>query len=200
MSYLLVCTLFSNLHLEFILLTVDAHTARHLYDECLKGELMEGRTVILVSHHIQMCAPGASYVVALDNGRVQFQGSRDDFYKSGVIRSLLQSSKDDAENGKIDTTPLDTDVKQENFEAEMEQSSESSSTVATSKHASVKQDKKPVRKLIEEEKRAVGRVSLDIWQTYIRACGNRWYWIFFSIVFLLASASPVLENGWLRYS
>ena len=61
----------------------------HLYDECLKGKPMEGRTIIPVSHHVQMCAPGAS---PLDNGSVQFQGPTDDFYKSGVIHTLIQST------------------------------------------------------------------------------------------------------------
>jgi ABC-type multidrug transport system ATPase subunit len=156
---------------------------------------MEGRTVILISHHVQMCAPGARYIVALDNGRVQFQGSKDDFYRSGVIRSLLQSTQDETEDEKVNITSLDNDEKA----AELGQGSESSSTVTISKPPSVKQDKKPARKLVEEEKRAVGRIGRDVWQTYIQACGNGWYWVFFSIVLLIASVSPVLENGWLRY-
>jgi hypothetical protein len=78
---------------------------------------------------------------------------------------------------------------------ESEEHSESSSTVA----ASVKQDKKTARKLVEEEKRAVGRISSDIWKSYVLACGHVWYWVIFMVVLLLASLSPVLENGWLRY-
>lgn len=42
---------------------VDAHTAKHIFEECLKGPLLAGRTIILVSHHVQLCLPGASYVV-----------------------------------------------------------------------------------------------------------------------------------------
>jgi uncharacterized protein (DUF4415 family) len=78
---------------------------------------------------------------------------------------------------------------------ETEERSESSSTVV----APVKQDKKPARKLVEEEKRAVGRISRDIWETYFWACGQVWYWVIFIGVLLLASLSPVVENGWLRY-
>ena len=151
---------------------------------------MEGRTVILISHHVQMCAPGASYIVALDNGTVQFQGSQDDFYKSGVIRTLIQSTQHEKTTDKADRLSVESD---EIF-AETEERSESSSTAV----ASVKQDNKPARKLVEEEKRAVGRIGRDIWETYIRACGHVWYWVVFTIVLLLASLSPVLENGWLR--
>ena len=175
---------------------VDAHTAHHLYHECLKGELMQGRTIILVSHHVQLCAPGASYIVTLDNGRVVFEGSREAFYSSGIIRTLVQSTGSSGE----------TDDKEENLALEKtegtevaDRQSEASSTLAPSSPSSVKVDKKPARKLVEEEKRAVGRIGRAVWETYIRACGNVWYWLFFITVLIIASASPVLENGWLRY-
>jgi ABC-type enterochelin transport system ATPase subunit len=52
---------------------------------------MRNPTVILVSHHVQLCAPGAAYIVALDNGRVHFEGTRDEFYASGVLNGFAQS-------------------------------------------------------------------------------------------------------------
>ena len=81
----------SILLLDDVLSAVDAHTAHHLFNECLKGELMKGRTIVLVSHHVQLCAPGAKYVVALENGRVSYQGPSAEFQKGSVIRSLVQS-------------------------------------------------------------------------------------------------------------
>ena len=75
MSSLLVSDIaFAVWDLNLILLAVDAHTAHHLYYECLKGDLMRGRTVILVSHHVQLTAPGAAYVVSLENGLLQYAG------------------------------------------------------------------------------------------------------------------------------
>lgn len=59
-------------------------------------------------------------------------------------------------------------------------------------------DKKAPRKLVEEEKRAVGRISRDVWSTYIHACGRWPFWVAFLLILLLAALSPVLENGWLR--
>ena len=64
---------------------------------------MRGRTVILVSHHVQLCAPGASYIVALDNGRLQFQGGRDEFIASGVLKTLSQSGVADPSDEKEET-------------------------------------------------------------------------------------------------
>lgn len=169
---------------------VDAHTAHHLYHECLKGELMQERTVILVSHHVQLCASGASYIVALDNGRVQFEGSRDSFQGSAVMRTLVHSTETADGKDQVAEAP------DEKVEADQTSSSEASSTIASP--SEIKTEKKPPRKLVEEEKRAVGRIGRDIWATYIWACGNGWYWGAFIIVLAAASISPVIENGWLR--
>jgi hypothetical protein len=66
-------------------------------------------------------------------------------------------------------------------------------------NASVEGTKKSARKLVEEEMRAVGRIGLPVWETYIKACGGVPYWLIFAFLFLLAAVSPVAENGWLRY-
>ncbi|KAJ3515541.1 hypothetical protein NLJ89_g1687 [Agrocybe chaxingu] len=189
----------SILFLDDVLSAVDAHTAHHLYHECLKGELMEGRTVILVSHHVQLCAPGASYIVALDNGRVQFEGPKDEFYSSGAIKALVQSTSTAAQEDDKEEKEALEEAEKRILATEAESGSEASSTVATSTPASVKLDRKPARKLVEEEKRAVGRISRDIWETYVWACGNGWYWMIFIFILIVASASPVIENGWLRH-
>ncbi|KAF9548180.1 multidrug resistance-associated ABC transporter [Agrocybe pediades] len=186
----------SILLLDDVLSAVDAHTAHHLYQQCLRGDLMKGRTVILVSHHVQLCAPEASYIVALDNGRVQFEGSRDAFFSSGIL-SLLVQSGEAGDKGDSEEKEMLEKAEEKVLTEEPEPVSETSSTVASTP-ASVK-EKKPARKLVEEEKRAVGRIGRDIWLTYIWACGNGWYWLLFIFVLLVASASPVLENGWLRY-
>ena len=165
--------------------SVDAHTAYHLYHQCLRGELMVGRTVILVSHHVQLCAAGANYIVALDNGRVQFAGDYEAFQGSGVIRTLVQTT--DA-----------GDSKEEEVEEVLDTESETSSTVAAST-PDVTVDRKPPRKLVEEEKRAVGRIGRDVWKAYILACGNGWFWAIFITVLVVASLSPVFENGWIRF-
>jgi hypothetical protein len=180
-------------------LSVDAHTAHHLFHECLKGELMKDRTVILVSHHVQLCAPGAAYIVALDNGRTIYDGNYSNFQNSKVLRSLVVSSVADEE---------EIDVKEEAAIEEIDalldepHSDEGSSTVAPSTAGATvvekKTDRKPPRVLVDEEKRAVGRISREVWLTYIQACGNKFYWFIFALVFGLAAVSPVLENGWLK--
>ncbi|TFK48986.1 P-loop containing nucleoside triphosphate hydrolase protein [Heliocybe sulcata] len=193
----------SILLLDDVLSAVDAHTAHHLYHECLKGDLMRGRTVILVSHHVQLCAPGASYIVALDNGRVQYQGDHDSFRTSGVLNTLIQSntadSSDEKDEGPAATVEEEVEELQPQSSSATELNSEASSTDATNVDSEIKPEKKKSpRKLVEEEKRAVGRIGRDIWLTYVKACGDQWYWLLFGFALLLATLSPVFENGWLK--
>ena len=180
----------------YLSLIVDAHTAHHLYHECLKGELMQGRTIILVSHHVQLCAPGASYITALDNGRVLFEGSKEGFYSSGVMKTLVQSTDFPGEVNDKEAKVTWEERIETVLAKEQDPSSETCSTVAPSIPTP---NRKPARKFVEEEKRAVGRIGRDIWERYIRACGKLWYWLLFIAFLIIASVSPVLENGWLRY-
>ncbi|KAK1224806.1 hypothetical protein PQX77_012290, partial [Marasmius sp. AFHP31] len=178
----------SILFLDDVLSAVDAHTAHHLYRECLKGDLVKGRTVILVSHHVQLCAAGANYIVALDDGRVKFQGDYTTFQGSEVMRSLVQSTVDvkayETEEQVVEPNPQDT-----------EDHSESATLKAPSSDIKAK---KAARKLVEDEVRAIGRVDKDVWTTYFSACGRYWYWILFGATFLVGALTPVAENGWLR--
>ncbi|KAJ6577627.1 multidrug resistance-associated ABC transporter [Mycena capillaripes] len=174
----------------------DAHTAHHLYHSCLRGELMQGRTVILVSHHVQLCTPGASYIVALDNGRVLFKGGRNEFKSSGVMSGLVQSTTaNEEEQAEVAIEGAIPAAQQPG-----EGSEDSQSTVAPSSAAAKKENKPDgPRKLIEEEARAVGRVARDVWLTYFKACGGWGYWSLFVFIFIIAALGPVLENGWVSY-
>ena len=173
--------------------------------------MMHGRTVVLVSHHVQLCATGAEYVVALDNGRVIYSGGRESFLSSGVIRSLVQSgAAETEEEEKAPEIPtIEDEIKAEDEKSAVTYASTSSeasssavtaSTAVTAKTAAAEtkgEKKKAPRKLIDDEARAVGRISKDVWMTYINACGNIWYWALFVLALLLAAASPIVENGWL---
>ncbi|KAH9043928.1 ATP-binding cassette transporter [Lactarius pseudohatsudake] len=200
----------SILFLDDVLSAVDAHTAHHLYFECLKGTLMHGRTVILVSHHVQLCAHGASYIVALENGRVLYEGNRQGFQSSGVIDNLAQSGaseslvRDEVEAVEDQTIegilPTEKDDTNGDGPSSIEtQSEDNSSGAETPIDAEPSLKKKGPRKLVEEESRAVGRIARSVWETYIRACGGIPYWLIFSVLLLVAAATPVTENGWLSY-
>lgn len=158
---------------------------------------MHGRTVILVSHHVQLCAPGAEYIVALDNGRVQFEGARDAFYSSGVLKQLLQSEASDVQKETEDSrVPTAEEIADAQPSASAEKAPD---PTATTEPDASKADKRPPRKLIDEEKRAVGRVDRQVWYTYLVAFGRYWYWALFITIMVLAILSPLGEKGWITW-
>ncbi|CEL57922.1 ATP-dependent bile acid permease OS=Saccharomyces cerevisiae (strain ATCC 204508 / S288c) GN=YBT1 PE=1 SV=2 [Rhizoctonia solani AG-1 IB] len=197
--------------LDDVLSAVDAHTASHLFERCLRGPLMNGRTVVLVSHHVQLVAPGASYVVALENGRVLFTGPQSEFIGSPVMQRISHSTEIEEKEQPIEETIEDVAELANHLAEPSGQSISGESDAATlvksvnvDKVASSLDDSAPAkkstpRKLIEDEARAVGRVRWEIWQSYFKACGSFIYWTIFSVVILGGSLTPVLENGWLRY-
>ncbi|KAJ6551152.1 hypothetical protein B0H19DRAFT_1156687 [Mycena capillaripes] len=176
----------SILILDDILSAVDVHTADHIYHTCLKGEIMRGRTVILVSHHIQLCANGAAYIVALDRGAAKFSGGASDFRRSDIFRSLIQ-------------TKLVSDSETETSSPDVPGNLLSTSTPAQSSITSKPEKgigKAP--KFVADEISSVGRISWPVWKTYLRAAGNWSYWLCFALILFTASLGPVFENGYLR--
>ncbi|KIJ61824.1 hypothetical protein HYDPIDRAFT_95629 [Hydnomerulius pinastri MD-312] len=188
----------SMLLLDDVLSAVDAHTAHHVYHECIKGDLMRGRTVILVSHHVQLCAPGASYIVALEHGRLLYEGGPTHFLASNHLHSLTQSS--DMERGG-DQTGDGSGIASAGAEPTQHITSienTKANPTAIAVEESPAKEKKTPRKFVEDEKRAVGRVGWDVWEFYVTSFGKVGYWVCFLFMLVVASLTPVAENWWLK--
>ncbi|KAJ3557433.1 hypothetical protein NM688_g1472 [Phlebia brevispora] len=61
--------------LDDVLAALDVHTAQWIVEKCFQGDLVRGRTVILVTHNVALASPIAEFVVALKDGRIISQGS-----------------------------------------------------------------------------------------------------------------------------
>ncbi|QRW10315.1 ABC transporter [Ceratobasidium sp. AG-Ba] len=142
---------------EFVgLLAVDSHTAEHLVSRCLLGPLMKHRTVVLITHHVDLVLPAAGWVVRIKEGRIEAQGVVETVRESGMlpVTSEKQVTSDEEPHG------------QEN-----------------QKEADKKDEKKLARKLVEDEKKSTGSVTTQVYMTYLSAAS---YWLFALLVLLLA--------------
>ncbi|OJJ47560.1 hypothetical protein ASPZODRAFT_1715312 [Penicilliopsis zonata CBS 506.65] len=61
--------------LDDVFSALDAHVGRHVLENALRGELAQGRTRILATHHAAMCQ--AAYSVRLADGTMVFAGEGD---------------------------------------------------------------------------------------------------------------------------
>ncbi|TFK79744.1 P-loop containing nucleoside triphosphate hydrolase protein [Polyporus arcularius HHB13444] len=97
--------------LDDILAALDVHTSRHIVDKCLKGDILRGRTIVLVTHNVAMVSPVADFVVDMgSDGRILSQGSlssalsRDSKLLKEIQEEQKELDKAEQEIDKVDDT------------------------------------------------------------------------------------------------
>lgn len=62
--------------LDDVLAALDVHTAKWIVEKCFQGDLIRGRTVLLVTHNVAMTSSIAEFIVSIgNNGQILSQGS-----------------------------------------------------------------------------------------------------------------------------
>lgn len=164
--------------LDDCLSAVDSHTAKHLYFKCLLGDLMVGRTVILVTHHVKLCLPRAKYIVKLENGSVSGSGYVKDLRDRKILQTMV-GEDESAENAEEADAIEQTGAEEE-------------------EDIDLGETKEEAKKLIKEEASEVGSVKFRVYKAYFDACGG---WIFWSSViaaFILSRLLIIVQSYWIR--
>ncbi|KAJ7745476.1 P-loop containing nucleoside triphosphate hydrolase protein [Mycena maculata] len=143
--------------LDDVLAALDVHTAKWIVDECLCGDLIKDRTVILVTHNVVMTSKIAEFVVSLGlDGRVRSQGSiYDALAKDEVLAEEVSKDEEFLEltEKEIDT-PLPAD------------------------------ESKKDGKLIVAEEIEIGHVSWSALDLYFTGMGGTYPPLFFAVLVL----------------
>ena len=134
---------------------MDVHTAKWVVDKALQGDLIQGRTVLLVTHNIALAAPIADHVVVLGrHGSVSAQGSVIEVLKKDArLRAQVEKEKEEVEEDietKLDESKADKDAQEG--------------------------DKKAAGKLVVAEEKAMGRVELAAVLLYTASIGGATAW------------------------
>ncbi|WVQ99735.1 hypothetical protein IAU59_006877 [Kwoniella sp. CBS 9459] len=167
-----------TIYLDDILSAVDAHTAQFIVNDCLQGDLLKGRTVILVSHHVGLVLPAAEYIISLD--------------KSGQLEQACparEASVNTLEALPAPQSPLNEEPDPANAlqlqkrRSELQERDESS---GVSRH------------LFKEEHKAIGRVASNHYWLVLRAAGGLWYWLLFALLYGAHRATTMGRSFWLE--
>jgi ABC-type methionine transport system ATPase subunit len=142
---------------------VDAHTSRFLFNRLLCGPLLENRTVILVTHHVDLVLPGTYYLVHMLNGRIDIQGPVEDLRLHGLLDHIVRDVPRQPQE-VVDAIP-DTKVDKAD---------------KTSVNA------KPAQDSTEDESRFKGAVKWSIYKNYLSAT-------FVDIVVMINTILLILE-------
>lgn len=139
-----------TLLLDDVLSALDVHTAKWIVEKCFQGDLLLGRTVLLVTHNVALVAPISGFAIELGSeGRIIRQGPLDDILRES---SALQQ---EAEKDR----------------AELEKNGENVEAAAA--------EKSTKGKLIVAEEIALGRVAWPALKLYTGEIGGPLFWTVF---------------------
>ncbi|KAK8135912.1 ABC bile acid transporter [Apiospora sp. TS-2023a] len=167
--------------LDDCLSAVDSRTAHHIFFHAIKGSLMQGRTCILATHHVQLAVPHCEYAVELDNGRVKTQGTAD-----YVLKTAFLEKPPSAEALAVDLSDKgNTTASTEEVRKLLDSDTGAPTTNETAAG----------NKLNEEKLQ--GAVSWSVVGYYLNAMGSTWFWILVLCGFALQQFAALGTNFWI---
>ncbi|OAX79996.1 hypothetical protein ACJ72_05680 [Emergomyces africanus] len=176
---------------------LDAHTGRHLHVHALTGELGQGRTRILVTHHVALCLGETDYSVYLQNGTVGHAGTVDELTRTGELTEILADKANDAarRNDEVEDDIDGLSADGATLYKVFSRGSQVHANIETSDINST--NKKAPAKFQQDEWRESGSVKFAHYKTYFKSGGNIWYWLFVAIAFLGYIMLTVGRSWWI---
>jgi ABC-type multidrug transport system fused ATPase/permease subunit len=165
--------------MDDIFSSVDVHTAQHLFEHALTGELATGRTRILVTHHVRLCLPRVDYLAYLDNGNLVFAGSLTQARRNSVLDELLGGQFDVGNTAAVYEDPVSPGV-QDRPACSKDRCRGCRANLQIAQHSSV--SKRP-RNFVEEEVLEKGAIPLSVFRGYIHKCGGWRAWALLALCF-----------------
>ncbi|EAU87480.2 ATP-binding cassette transporter [Coprinopsis cinerea okayama7 len=203
---------------------VDSHTSRLLFENLLQGPLLANRTVVLVTHHVELVLPGAHYLVRMLDGRIDTQGTVEELRSAGLIDDIAFDAfvdsglrgegeeefvfnVEDADasggaspgvgegvEGTMPTTPGETVPTVASGAAGTPTAA--AATTATATSSAMKKGKKKPRKLVKDEHRETGGVKWSIYKAYLKA-SSYWIWAFLAFMVVVVQILGASEKLWI---
>lgn len=158
--------------MEDIFSAVDSQVGAWILDRCLAGELCDGRTRILVTHHLDLVLPHTSFVVELGEAGLEYSGRpRNNSRKGSQGQSRLSdhAPRPEIRNKSHAETPPGVSG----------DSRPSEPLLRTAK------------KFIQEETRQRGTVKGSVYLTYVKCSGGLHLWAAGVAVYLAYQAGII---------
>lgn len=170
-----------NVLLDDCLSAVDSNTASWIYENCITGELMVGRTCILVSHNISLVTKKADHVILLDKGRVIGQGNPEYLYQTKLIpeTDLMKNSIHSRSLASLKKCTSNQRFRNRNPDTVEECNNDG--------------------QLIDVERKSDGMVSSDVYKWYLENFGGIRRVLIFTIIFIIPQLIYISQSWWVRY-
>lgn len=182
---------------------VDAHVGEHIFSKAITGDIAEGLTRILVTHHVHLLSR-CDLVMVLEHGRIKHYGSYVELVSQGVdfagaidVSKVISSNKEDEDALTADTVALGTEAASENGAVVVKDKVVAvrgkAGKVSESTKAKLKQSGK---KLLSDEEKEEGNVSSAAYWHYARS-GGLWIVAWTFVVQGLGRGCEIMGGFWL---
>eukprot|EP00760_Papus_ankaliazontas_P034070 PhM_4_TR6941/c0_g1_i1/m.59297/K05665/ABCC1; ATP-binding cassette, subfamily C (CFTR/MRP), member 1 len=162
---------------------VDPHVGKHIFDHCIQGVLKD-KTRILITHALQYLQY-ADRVLVMNDGQIEFNGTYRELMDSALNVSEFIK---EAQGGDVDE---EEDEEKEEKKEEGVLSDEAEAE-ALQTHYQAEEGK-----LIEQEERAIGAVTLETVWWYVEACGE--ILLFFFLFIAFSEFTRIATDVWLSF-
>lgn len=183
--------------LDDIFSAVDAHTGSDIFKECVRGALKD-KTILLVTHQVDFLH-NADHIFVMRDGTIVQSGKYNELLEAGLDFGALVAAYDNsmelvessAHNSKekLEETPKSPISKNKSLERVLSEKEALSKT----------NSQKGTSKLIEDEERETGRVSLEVYKQYSTEAFGWWGVAAVVLVSLLWIISLLGSDYWLAY-
>ncbi|XP_026467463.1 probable multidrug resistance-associated protein lethal(2)03659 [Ctenocephalides felis] len=168
---------------------VDAHVGRYLFDKCIGNNgLLSSSTRILVTHQLHFLSE-ADWIIILNNGRIQNQGTYADLVNSNVNFASLLSQPEVSEyedKKSIDFTSVDSPVLKRRMSSQLRRTST----------AAVEDVSGPPDPEDLEEHQGQGTMSFKVFFWYLVAGSNKCGLLGLIFIFVLAQLFAMVTDYW----
>jgi hypothetical protein len=143
------------------------HVGRQLFEQGLTGELGQGRTRILATHHVALCLPKTDYSVLLGDGTIEHAGFVEELHRTDCLQKILS----------YEPPALVKEDKEATAETlESVGSSASGASHIDGSDPEHRPENHP-RNFVEEEARRTGKVEWDVYLEYLKSSGGLAFWV-----------------------
>ncbi|KAK1597465.1 ABC transporter [Colletotrichum navitas] len=177
--------------LDDIFSAVDAHVGRHIYEKCLTGELCQGRTRILVTHHVALCEPKTKFLVELGDGTVQHSGFLSELNEDGTLQLIKSHEQSSQEMEDEEGTAVNSEEASAIEPAEIAELNGDGGVLK-------KVPSKAARQFVEDEAREKGSIKKHVYAAYLNQSGGWPWWLCGFGLFVIYQFVVIGRSWWLR--
>ncbi|KAK7041927.1 hypothetical protein VNI00_008909 [Paramarasmius palmivorus] len=163
--------------LDDVFAALDIHTAKWIVEKCFRGDLVKGRTILLVTHNLALTAPLTDYIVSVDlDGHLT--GEETSGSKSAYIQDQIQKDEEHLE--------------------ELEKMESEDALIGPT---AGEKTQKPGNLIVEEEKED-GRVRWSTVAMYFKILGGKHpiiYYLCFFVPMILSNGFLGIQSWYLGY-